>query len=221
MVTAPDFSAAWNRLDPGFRAALTQAWESLRGRGLPVGAVLSLDGEIVAHGRNRVYDERGGDDPLQRTPLAHAEMNALASVPEEVDLAGAELWTTQEPCSMCRAAIEFTGVGAVRYLATDPSAEEASEGFVSSADSDEIWIVVANGLFLHNIAWVSGADNPMLDRNQCREPEIVGLARDLVAQRTLITPAEAGLTLEQALPEAWNQISDVLAARGQRPPLSG
>ena len=176
--------------------------------------MLSLDGEIVAHGRNRVYDEGGGDDPLQRTPLAHAEMNAPASVSEEVDLAGAELWTTQQPCSMCRAAIEFTEVGAVRYLATDPSAEEASEGFVSSGDSDEIWIVVANGLFMHNIAWVSGEDNPMLDRNHRREPQIVGLARDLVAERTLVTPAEAGSSLERALSQAWDQISDAFAERG-------
>ena len=137
----------------------------------------------------------------------------MASVSDEVDLTSAELWTTQEPCSMCRAAIEFTGVGGVHYLATDPSDEEVDVGFVSSGDSDEIWIVVANGLFLHNIAWVSGADNPMLDRNQRREPQIVGLARDLVAERTLITPAEAGLSLERALSQAWDQISDAFAAR--------
>ena len=48
-------------------------------RGWPVGAVVVDDKDrIVAEGRNRAYDAPGGQDRLQRTPIAHAEMNALA-----------------------------------------------------------------------------------------------------------------------------------------------
>ena len=47
--------------------------------GLAVGSVITDgDGRIVAEGRNRAYDPVTGTDPLEGTPLAHAEMNALA-----------------------------------------------------------------------------------------------------------------------------------------------
>jgi putative NADH-flavin reductase len=49
--------------------------------GLPVGAVvMGSGGEVVAEGRNRAYDPPGGDDRLQGSPIAHAEMNALARI---------------------------------------------------------------------------------------------------------------------------------------------
>lgn len=206
------FEGAWHELDPRFRAALTQAWESLRRKGLPVGAVISYGDDVIASGRNRVYDARGGDDPLQRTPIAHAEMNALASVPEDVDLDECELWTTQKPCSMCQAAIEFTGLGAVHYLATDPSSVDGPY----ASQSDDVWMVVANVLFLHNVAWVSGTDHAMLDRNRGHEPEVAALARDLVAQQTLVALAEQGATIEEALVEAWESITAASTQRQAR-----
>lgn len=82
-----DLGTSWEQLDHRFRISLEQAWLSLGRRGLPVGAVIALDRDVVATGRNRVYDPPGGPDPLQRTPLAHAEMNALASVPDATDIA--------------------------------------------------------------------------------------------------------------------------------------
>ncbi len=195
-----------------FRVCLDQAWSSLRRRGLPVGAVVSFDGESVSRGRNRVYDPPGGNDPLQRTPLAHAEMNAIAAVPPGVDLSGCRLWTTQEPCSMCRAAIDFTEISGVAFLASDPSAA-SGDRFVSAGGSDDIWIVVANVLFLHNIAWVSGTYNQMLERNTPHEPEVVALALNLLERGSLIDTADRGASIEETLGEVWEQIEETSIRR--------
>ncbi|MFJ2576077.1 deaminase [Kitasatospora aureofaciens] len=77
-------------------------------------------GAIVTQGRNRAYDPPGGPDPLQGTPPAHAELNALARARTGWDLATHTLWSSHRPCAMCAAAAAFTGVGTVRYLADDP-----------------------------------------------------------------------------------------------------
>src|SRR6266699_1641172 len=58
---------------------------------------------------------------LEQTPLAHAELNVLARVSSDRDLGRDTLWSTQQPCSMCTAAIQFCGVGNTRYLAADPA----------------------------------------------------------------------------------------------------
>lgn len=52
------------------------------------GALLRCDGATVSQGRNRAYDPPGGPDRLQRTPVAHAEMNALAAVETAAELNG-------------------------------------------------------------------------------------------------------------------------------------
>jgi tRNA(Arg) A34 adenosine deaminase TadA len=214
--TNSSFDSAWSHLDVRFQACFGQAWESLRNRGLPVGAVVSFESEIISAGRNRVYDPAGGNDPLQRTPIAHAEMNAIAAALDAADLGECELWTTHTPCPMCSAAIDFTEIVAVHYLASDPSSKEPAEHFASSGRSDDVWIVAANALFLHNIAWVGGPDNPMLGRNQRHEAEVVALALDLVAQRTLIKPAEVGAGVEDALLNAWEQVTAAAMRRLNR-----
>jgi len=210
------FARAWDELDPCFRECLSQAWRALTSRGLPVGSVISRGDAILTAGRNRVYDERGGSEPLQRTALAHAEMNAIATLPVDVDLAECEIWSTQEPCSMCRAAIEFTGIGAVHFLATDPSAQDEGAAFVSSGRSADLWVVVANTLFLHNVAAVGGLDNPMLAVTATAEPEIAALALRLVRDQTLTRAAEAHMSIEQVLTATWDDFTSAAAQRSSR-----
>jgi tRNA(Arg) A34 adenosine deaminase TadA len=116
-----DFETAWALLELPIRRSLEHAYAALIAGGLGCGAVLTdASGAIVAEGRNRAYDPPGGDEILQGTPIAHAEMNVLAAVSTDLDLTGCILWTTQEPCSMCTAAMAFAGVGVVRYVAPDP-----------------------------------------------------------------------------------------------------
>jgi tRNA(Arg) A34 adenosine deaminase TadA len=204
---------ALSNLDMRFQLALGQAWESFGRSGLPVGALVSRNAEIISAGRNRVYDAVGGNDRLQRTPLAHAEMNAIASAPEDAELDHCEIWTTQAPCSMCTAAIEFTGIAHVHYLASDPSSPDDGTGFVSSGRSDDIWIVAANMLFLHNIASVGGRSNPVIKRSDRVEPGIVSLALRLVDNQTLIRAAAAGSEVMDALALVWPDIEAIQAQR--------
>jgi tRNA(Arg) A34 adenosine deaminase TadA len=162
----------WQQAPVGVRRSLELAHQALRAGGLPVGAViLDETGNVIAEGRNHCYDPPSGDDPLQATPLAHAEMNALARIPTDTDLSVCTLWSTHRPCSMCAAACAFTGVGEVHFLAPDPSDADASD----PEDVDDRWAVLANVLFLEGISRYSGPDAPMIGRAWLREPETAAL----------------------------------------------
>lgn len=84
--------------------------------------IVTSNGERVGEGRNRAYDPAGGTDRLQRTPIAHAEMNALAAIGTGTELGDLTLRSSHQPCLTCAAACEFTGVGRVAFVAPDPSA---------------------------------------------------------------------------------------------------
>lgn len=124
----PDLDAMWHTADAALLRCLELAHQSFLARGLPVGSVIiARGGEKISEGRNRAYDPAGGPDRLQRTPIAHAEMNALAGIDTGTVLGGMTLWSSHRPCMMCAAACEFTGVGAVTFIAPDPSDGEGGE----------------------------------------------------------------------------------------------
>lgn len=183
MSAATDFAREWAGLPSAARRALELAHLSLVSGGLACGAALAdRSGAVVAEGRNHEYDPPGGPDVLQGTPLAHAELNVLAAVPTDRELGDCALWSTQEPCSMCTAAIAFVGVGTVRYLAPDPWAVATDRSrFTACAPAldDGRWLVAANVLFLLSIARSRGLDHPTVARNGEREPETAAIVRDL------------------------------------------
>ncbi|MBO0772858.1 MAG: nucleoside deaminase [Actinobacteria bacterium] len=150
----PDLDEMWPRADAALLRCLELAHQSFLAGGLPVGSVIvAASGERISEGRNRAYDPAGGAGRLQRTPIAHAEMNALADVDTGTDLGGVTLWSSHQPCLMCAAACEFTGVGAVMFIAPDPSADRPGE------DPDGIateWVIAANLLFLSGVAAYRG-----------------------------------------------------------------
>ena len=77
---------------------------------VPVGAVVVLDGIIIARGFNRPI---GGVDPT-----AHAEMTALRSASRKLgspSLAGCAVYASGHPCPMCMAAMRLSGVSEVYY----------------------------------------------------------------------------------------------------------
>lgn len=195
----------WQAAGPGVVRCLELAHESFLAGGLPVGSVIvDRDGGRVSEGRNRAYDPAGGTDRLQRTPIAHAEMNALAGVATGAELGALTLWSSHRPCPMCAAACEFTGVGTVVFIAPDPS--DPSPG----ADPDGIaaeWAVVANWLFLSGVAAYSGPASPMIARAAQREPEITNLMR---------APGDAALrqpSLRDALTGCWPAVQAAARAR--------
>ena len=97
------------------RRAVEFALEAERGGNLPIGAVLALDGEVVAGAGNAVLA------PLYH-PGRHAEKELLARVPANLWPRSREMtcYTTLEPCVMCMGALLLHGVGRVVYGAVDP-----------------------------------------------------------------------------------------------------
>ncbi len=82
---------------------------------VPVGAVVVLDGVVVGEGRNRVE--------AQRSPLAHAEFEALQQALAAVGvkrLPDAVLYSSLEPCFLCAGAILHARVRRVVFGARDP-----------------------------------------------------------------------------------------------------
>ena len=97
------------------RRALEIAAEAAEAGEVPVGAVVTRDGEIVAEGRNAM---RGSLDPT-----AHAEVVAIrraAAALGQPRLDGCTLWVTLEPCAMCAAAASLARLESIRFAAEDP-----------------------------------------------------------------------------------------------------
>ena len=82
---------------------------------VPVGAVIVLNGELVAEGWNQ---------PISSSdPTAHAEIMALRAAGKKLDnyrLLDSELYVTLEPCPMCVGAMLHARIKRVIYAATDP-----------------------------------------------------------------------------------------------------
>jgi len=83
----------------GLEVAIEQARIGLEEGGIPIGAALEIDGEIVGRGRNRRV-QRG-------SAVLHGEMDALEDAGRLVPSAyrRAVMYTTLSPCDMCSGAI--------------------------------------------------------------------------------------------------------------------
>ena len=94
--------------------AVRLALEAERLGNLPVGAVVTLEGEVIAEAGTSVLL------PLYH-PGRHAETQALSRVPASLWPRCREMtcYTTLEPCVMCMGAILLHGVGRVVYGAVD------------------------------------------------------------------------------------------------------
>jgi guanine deaminase len=80
------------------------------GEGGPFGAVVVKDDRIIGEGWNQVV---GTNDPT-----AHAEIVAIRAACRQIDafsLAGADIYTSCEPCPMCLAAILWARIGRIHY----------------------------------------------------------------------------------------------------------
>jgi tRNA(adenine34) deaminase len=98
------------------RLALDLARVAREAGEVPVGAVVTRGGEIVASAGNAM---RGGTDPS-----AHAEMVAIRAAALALDasrLDECDLWVTLEPCAMCAGAIALARIARLYYAAPDPN----------------------------------------------------------------------------------------------------
>lgn len=90
---------------------------------VPVGAVIVRDGEVLA---------RAGNETIARNdPTAHAEMLAIraaAAAAGSQRLAGADLYVTLEPCTMCAGAISFARIRRLYFGAEDQKGGAVENG---------------------------------------------------------------------------------------------
>jgi len=81
---------------------------------LPIGAVITLDGEVLGEGANRMVSPR-------YDPGRHAEIEALRAVAADTWHRAWEMtcYSTLEPCVMCTGTLLLHGIGRVVFGASD------------------------------------------------------------------------------------------------------
>lgn len=108
------------------KMALKEAEAALAMDEIPVGAVITIEGQIIARAHN--YTERLHDF------TAHAEMQAFTAASEFLNgkyLDKCTLYVTLEPCVMCAGAAFWTRVGRIVF-----GAHDEKRGFLTAAGKD-------------------------------------------------------------------------------------
>jgi len=212
----------WNSLTPVWRACVGQAWEAMGANTFPIGAiVVDGSGDVVAAGRNRVFETEPHPGALHGSMLAHAEMNAL------VDLANmgkqareCELYTSLDPCPMCLGAIRMSSIRRVHIAARDPLVEAAllatSTGFMRRRQIEllgpenlilERVLVVMHTIFTLNLG--SAWDVLVEEKADLGYMVAVNLGRELVRSGEWREYTDAGLAAADAVDKLAARVADV------------
>lgn len=109
--------------------ALAEARAALALGEVPVGAVVVVDGEVVARGHNR--------REVDHDPSAHAELVAIRAACAAAGswrLPDAQVVVTLEPCPMCAGAMVAARIGRLVFGAPDPKAGACGSLYNLGAD---------------------------------------------------------------------------------------
>lgn len=110
--------------DAFLRRAIALSAEAARTPGSePFGAVVVRDGTILGEGFNR--------SRARLDPTSHGETEAIRDACARLgtlDLAGATVFTSCEPCALCVVAMEITGIARVVYAAALADSARALAG---------------------------------------------------------------------------------------------
>ncbi|MCW2338998.1 tRNA(Arg) A34 adenosine deaminase TadA [Sphingobium sp. B2D3A] len=90
---------------------------------VPIGAVITRNGAVIAQGENR--------NRRDRDPTAHAEIVAIRAACAHLGqdrLSDCDLWVTLEPCPMCAGAIAHARIARLYYGAADPKGGGVEHG---------------------------------------------------------------------------------------------
>lgn len=97
--------------------AIIEAKKAREKNEVPIGAVIVLNGEVIARAHNL--------RETTQNAVTHAEILAIQQACEKLGtwrLEGAELYVTLEPCPMCSGAIILSRIEKVYFGAADPKA---------------------------------------------------------------------------------------------------
>ncbi len=131
------------------RLALEEANLAFSEGEVPVGAVLVIDGDVVAKAHNT--------RETSKDPTAHAEVIAIRDASEKADnwrLSNATLYVTKEPCIMCSGTMVNARLGRLVYGCKD----EKGGGV------DSLYKLLSDKRLNHQVEVVSG-----VLENECAE----------------------------------------------------
>ncbi|MDE7412331.1 MAG: nucleoside deaminase [Muribaculaceae bacterium] len=97
------------------RMALAEAMEAYEAGEIPIGAVVTVNGRVIARGHNLTE--------TLKDVTAHAEMLAITAAAENLGgkyLPDCTLYVTVEPCPMCAGALGWSQIGRIVYGTSDP-----------------------------------------------------------------------------------------------------
>ena len=107
------------------RMALDEALQAFEENEIPIGAVITVNGRVIARAHNQTE--------TLRDVTAHAEMLAITAAADNLGgkyLPGCTIYVTVEPCPMCAGALGWSQIGRIVYGAPDPK-----RGFFSYYDT--------------------------------------------------------------------------------------
>ena len=216
-------SAAWAVLDEAQQAALRLGWEAFRTGNLGVGAVVTdPNGRVVGTGRNRLGDDEAPPGQVFGTSLAHAEINALATIRFRAHERELVLTTTLQPCLQCSAAIRMAPIALVRVLGPDPLWDGCGDltslaPWVARRPPVPVELLPRGEVarFATLMARCSPFFAPAVDEalREAGEGPLLDLADRLRADGEV--DVLGALPVEQALERLWPRLSEVCARMGR------
>lgn len=134
--------------------AVKEAFIGMRkGDGGPFGAVIVLNGKIIAQAHNEVL--------TTNDPTMHAEVNAIRKATKllgRFDLSDCEIYSSCEPCPMCFAAIHWAKMKKLYY--------GASRFDAAAIDFDDQYIYDV----INKTATVQQVEIEVIDCEECQAP---------------------------------------------------
>ncbi|MCI6994576.1 nucleoside deaminase [uncultured Methanobrevibacter sp.] len=129
--------------------AIIEAQKSLDEGGLPIGAVIVKDGEIISRGHNRLIQKS--------SVVLHAEMDAIENAGRlnYEDYTKCTIYTTLSPCPMCSGAIILYNIPKV--VIGENTTLMGAENFLQDNDVE---VVVLNNLKCKDLFLKFVEDNP-------------------------------------------------------------
>ena len=115
-------------MDPAWQTCLTLCLDAINSGSLGIAATVhDSTGAAISRGRNQLFDTCSSPNAIKNTLVSHAEVNAIAGLPNEYRSdKSVVMYTSVEPCPMCLGAIAMSPIRQVVIGSRDPYAGSAA-----------------------------------------------------------------------------------------------
>ena len=110
-----------NHIDKTWKLCFELSIQGLSAGSLGIAAaIIDTQGNVVSVGRNQLFDSYESPNRIVNTIVSHAEINALANLPDVYkNNHNLILFTTVEPCPMCMGAISMSRIKSIKVASKD------------------------------------------------------------------------------------------------------